>query len=134
MQRPALTRLVEDIRAGKVNTVVVYKVDRLTRSLADFAKIIEQFDAMQVSFVSVTGLDIRHISAYEEFELSEAESPSESALELFQSQRIIDSKGSAKFKSRESKGNIRQLKQAKNSLRHPYAKKIEEFGRKYQYD
>jgi site-specific DNA recombinase len=54
MQRPALTRLMEDIRAGKVNTVVVYKVDRLTRSLADFAKIIEQFDAMQVSFVSVT--------------------------------------------------------------------------------
>lgn len=54
IQRPALTRLMDDIRAGKVNTVVVYKVDRLTRSLADFAKIIEQFDAMQVSFVSVT--------------------------------------------------------------------------------
>jgi site-specific DNA recombinase len=54
MERPALKRLMEDIRLGKVNTVVVYKVDRLTRSLADFAKIIEQFDAQKVSFVSVT--------------------------------------------------------------------------------
>jgi site-specific DNA recombinase len=54
MERPALTRLMTDIVAGKVNTVVVYKVDRLTRSLADFAKIIEQFDARKVSFVSVT--------------------------------------------------------------------------------
>jgi site-specific DNA recombinase len=54
MERPALKRLMEDIRLGKVNTVVVYKVDRLTRSLADFAKIIEQFDAQNVSFVSVT--------------------------------------------------------------------------------
>jgi DNA invertase Pin-like site-specific DNA recombinase len=47
-------QLMADIAAGKVNTVVVYKVDRLTRSLADFAKIIEQFDSKQVSFVSVT--------------------------------------------------------------------------------
>ena len=54
MDRPALKRLLEDIGAGKVNTVVVYKVDRLTRSLADFAKIIEIFDANKVSFVSVT--------------------------------------------------------------------------------
>ncbi len=54
MDRPALKRLMADIGEGKINTVVVYKVDRLTRSLADFAKIIEQFDAMQVSFVSVT--------------------------------------------------------------------------------
>jgi site-specific DNA recombinase len=54
MERPALRRLLADIDAGKVNTVVVYKVDRLTRSLADFAKIIERFDASQVSFVSVT--------------------------------------------------------------------------------
>jgi site-specific DNA recombinase len=53
-ERPALKRLMVDIHAGKVNTVVVYKVDRLTRSLADFAKIIEQFDEMRVSFVSVT--------------------------------------------------------------------------------
>jgi len=43
-----------DIAEGKINTVVVYKVDRLTRSLADFAKIIEQFDSKGVSFVSVT--------------------------------------------------------------------------------
>ena len=54
MERPALRQLLADIDAGKVDTVVVYKVDRLTRSLADFAKIIERFDARQVSFVSVT--------------------------------------------------------------------------------
>jgi site-specific DNA recombinase len=51
---PALKRLLDDIAAGRVNTVVVYKVDRLTRSLADFAKIVEQFDQQGVSFVSVT--------------------------------------------------------------------------------
>lgn len=54
MERPALRQLLQDIDAGKIDTVVVYKVDRLTRSLADFAKIIERFDARQVSFVSVT--------------------------------------------------------------------------------
>ena len=54
MDRPALQRLLDDIRAGKVDVVVVYKVDRLTRSLADFAKIVEVFDAQGVSFVSVT--------------------------------------------------------------------------------
>jgi DNA invertase Pin-like site-specific DNA recombinase len=54
MERPALKHLMADIEAGKVNTVVVYKVDRLTRSLADFAKIIEKLDSKQVSFVSVT--------------------------------------------------------------------------------
>jgi len=54
VERPALKRLMADIDAGKVNTVVVYKVDRLTRSLADFAKIIERFDGREVSFVSVT--------------------------------------------------------------------------------
>ncbi len=54
MDRPALGQLLADIDAGKVDTVVVYKVDRLTRSLADFAKIIERFDACQISFVSVT--------------------------------------------------------------------------------
>ena len=52
--RPALTRLLEDIRAGLVNVVVVYKVDRLTRSLADFAKLVVLFDSHGVSFVSVT--------------------------------------------------------------------------------
>ena len=54
MERPALKRLLEDIEAHKIDTIVVYKVDRLTRSLADFAKIIERFDARSVSFVSVT--------------------------------------------------------------------------------
>jgi site-specific DNA recombinase len=52
--RPALQRLLEDIRTGKIDIIVVYKVDRLTRSLADFAKLVELFDAHAVSFVSVT--------------------------------------------------------------------------------
>ena len=54
MERPALRRLLSDIAAGRVDTVVVYKVDRLTRSLSDFAKIVDAFDAKGVSFVSVT--------------------------------------------------------------------------------
>jgi site-specific DNA recombinase len=54
LERPALKRLMADIRAGKVQTVVVYKVDRLTRSLNDFARLIELFEAREVSFVSVT--------------------------------------------------------------------------------
>lgn len=54
LERPALTLLLEDIDSGKIDTLVVYKVDRLTRSLTDFAKIIERFDARKVSFVSVT--------------------------------------------------------------------------------
>ena len=52
--RPALQRLLDDVRAGKVDIIVVYKVDRLTRSLADFAKLVELFDKYNVSFVSVT--------------------------------------------------------------------------------
>jgi site-specific DNA recombinase len=54
MDRPALQQLLADIAAGKVDTVVVYKVDRLTRTLADFAKMVEAFDAHGVAFVSVT--------------------------------------------------------------------------------
>jgi site-specific DNA recombinase len=54
MERPGLKQLLSDIEQKKVNIVVVYKVDRLTRSLADFAKMVEQFDAKGVSFVSVT--------------------------------------------------------------------------------
>src|SRR5437868_7985580 len=53
-ERPALQRLLQDIRTGKVDVIVVYKVDRLTRSLADFAKLVELFDQHNVSFVSVT--------------------------------------------------------------------------------
>jgi site-specific DNA recombinase len=53
-ERPALQRLLADVRARKVDVIVVYKVDRLTRSLADFAKLVELFDAHGVSFVSVT--------------------------------------------------------------------------------
>ncbi len=54
LERPALQQLMEDIKQGKIETVVVYKVDRLTRSLADFAKLVEVFDANTVTFVSVT--------------------------------------------------------------------------------
>ncbi|HEV7267615.1 MAG TPA: recombinase family protein [Falsiroseomonas sp.] len=54
LERPALQRLLADIQAGWVDLVLVYKVDRLTRSLADFAKIVEAFDAAGASFVSVT--------------------------------------------------------------------------------
>ena len=52
--RPALQRLLDDVRADKIDIIVVYKVDRLTRSLADFAKLVELFDKQNVSFVSVT--------------------------------------------------------------------------------
>ena len=52
--RPALQRLLADVRSGKIDVIVVYKVDRLTRSLADFAKLVELFDEHNVSFVSVT--------------------------------------------------------------------------------
>jgi site-specific DNA recombinase len=54
LDRPALKRLLADIEVGKVDVVVVYKIDRLTRSLADFAKLVEAFDAKSVSFVAVT--------------------------------------------------------------------------------
>ena len=54
MERPALRRLLGDVDAGEIDVVVVYKIDRLTRSLADFARIVETFDARSVSFVSVT--------------------------------------------------------------------------------
>ncbi len=54
LERPALQRLLADIDAGQVQMVVVYKIDRLTRSLADFAKLVERFDAASCSFVSVT--------------------------------------------------------------------------------
>ncbi len=54
MERRALKHLLGDIQSGKVNVVVVYKVDRLTRSLSDFARIVETFDNHNVSFVSVT--------------------------------------------------------------------------------
>src|SRR6201994_2920698 len=54
MERPALQRLLAEIAAGRVDTIVVYKIDRLTRSLADFAQIVEILDAKGTSFVSVT--------------------------------------------------------------------------------
>src|SRR5262249_15104981 len=54
MERPALERLLADIEADQVDVVVVYKVDRLTRALSDFAKLVEVFDRRGVSFVSIT--------------------------------------------------------------------------------
>jgi len=54
MDRPALQRLLADVDAGRIDVIVVYKIDRLTRSLADFARIVERLDARNVSFVSVT--------------------------------------------------------------------------------
>ena len=54
MARPALKRLMADIEEGKIDTVVVYKIDRLTRSLADFSKMVEVFERLGVSFVAVT--------------------------------------------------------------------------------
>jgi len=56
LERPALQRLMKDIEAGRIDIVVVYKVDRLSRSLLDFAKLVEAFDRTNVSFVSVTQL------------------------------------------------------------------------------
>lgn len=54
MERPGLQQLLQDIKDNKVDVIVVYKIDRLTRSLLDFAKMVETFDAHQVSFVSIT--------------------------------------------------------------------------------
>src|SRR3977135_217126 len=54
LERPALQRLLEEVASGRINVVVVYKVDRLTRSLADFARIVETLDGHGASFVSVT--------------------------------------------------------------------------------
>jgi DNA invertase Pin-like site-specific DNA recombinase len=54
LERPALQKLLKDIEAGQIDVVVVYKIDRLTRSLADFAKLVELFDTKSVSFVAVT--------------------------------------------------------------------------------
>src|SRR3984885_2386050 len=54
LERPALQQILTEVRAGKIDIIVVYKVDRLTRSLADFAKLVELFDQHSVSFVSVT--------------------------------------------------------------------------------
>jgi site-specific DNA recombinase len=54
LDRPALQRLLKDVDAGRVDAIVVYKIDRLTRSLSDFAKLVEAFDARSISFVAVT--------------------------------------------------------------------------------
>jgi site-specific DNA recombinase len=57
MERPALKRLLQNVEAGEIDCVVVYKVDRLSRSLLDFSRIVETFDKHGVSFVAVSQLD-----------------------------------------------------------------------------
>ena len=54
LERPALTRLMDDIERGEIDTVVVYKVDRLSRSLLDFSRLVERFEKRRVAFVSIT--------------------------------------------------------------------------------
>src|SRR5689334_25046285 len=54
LDRPALKRLLREVDLGKIDVIVVYKIDRLTRSLADFAKLVEKFDEKSISFVAVT--------------------------------------------------------------------------------
>src|SRR4030081_1230417 len=54
LERPALRRLLADIELGRVDVVVVYKIDRLSRSLMDFSKLVEVFDRRSVTFVSIT--------------------------------------------------------------------------------
>lgn len=62
MDRPALKRLIADIELGKVDCVVIYKIDRLSCSLLDFAKIMEMFERRSVSLVSVTTFRESHVS------------------------------------------------------------------------
>ena len=54
LERPALKRLMADVESGRIDCIVVYKIDRLSRALMDFAKLVEVFDAHKVTFVSVT--------------------------------------------------------------------------------
>src|SRR6185437_1475301 len=54
LERPGLKRLIQDVEAGLIDVIVVYKIDRLSRSLMDFARLVEIFDRNQVTFVSVT--------------------------------------------------------------------------------
>ncbi|HUE69860.1 MAG TPA: recombinase family protein [Pirellulaceae bacterium] len=68
MDRPALKRLMRDIAEGKIDCVVVYKVDRLSRSLLDFARMMETFEKYKISFVSVT----QHFNTSNSMGLSEA--------------------------------------------------------------
>lgn len=63
MERPAVKRLIQDIEDGLIDVVVVYKIDRLSRSMADFMKIMELFDKQKVSFVSLTSGTISQLLA-----------------------------------------------------------------------
>ena len=80
LERPGLQRLLEDIEDGLVDVVVVYKIDRLSRSLADFAKLVEVFDRNGVTFVSVTqSLQHHHVHGAADAEHPALASPSSSA-------------------------------------------------------
>ena len=63
VERPAVQKLLDDVRARKIDVIVVYKVDRLTRSLADFAKLVELFDAHGVSFNLNTAVEILRVDS-----------------------------------------------------------------------
>jgi site-specific DNA recombinase len=63
LDRPALQQLLKDIDAGRIDVIVVYKIDRLTRSLADFAKLVEAFDAKSISFVAVNQFEPDELQA-----------------------------------------------------------------------
>src|SRR5713101_5310606 len=54
LERPALKRLLADVKAGKIDVVLVYKIDRLSRSMLDFLKLVETFERYDVTFVSIT--------------------------------------------------------------------------------
>ena len=64
MERPTVQKLLDDVRARKIDVIVVYKVDRLTRSLADLAKLVELFDAHCVSFMSFQSLALQEKTGF----------------------------------------------------------------------
>ena len=84
LERPALKRLMADIRAGQVQTVVVYKVDRLTRSLSDFARLIELFEARGVRHAPWDNVDgtqqLRRVACQDRWYMSQQGLPSRHAI------------------------------------------------------
>jgi DNA invertase Pin-like site-specific DNA recombinase len=114
MERPTLKQLLRDVEDGKVNTIVVYKVDRRTRSLADFAKIVEALDASGVSFVSVTqqfntttsmgGLTLNVLLSFAQFEKGGMRREDSRQDCSFQAQRHVDGRsGTARIRRQGTK-------------------------------
>ena len=114
MDRPALQNLLNDIKNGKVNIIVVYKIDRLTRSLMDFAKLVEVFDERAVTFVSVTQsfntttsmgrLTLNVLLSFAQFEREVS------------AERIRDKIAASKQKGMWMGGNARNIKAATNQF------------------